>query len=154
FMIEHYADHHSAPVAPTAPAPATPVASAPATTVAAPTPPPAASASAESSTASRAFFRLMRGGFRAVSGLIGKADPNEYRIATPVATIGIRGTDYIVAICDAACARDPVLRAELPDGAGMQGGIVASVVDGRINVNSGGATLNTFPTGGSPFGWL
>ena len=50
-----------------------------------------------------AFFRLVRGGFRAISGLIGKADQQAYRVTTPVATIGIRGTDYEVQICAGDC---------------------------------------------------
>lgn len=68
---------------------------------------------------SRAFFRLLRGGFRAVSGLIGKGDRNEYRVASPVATIGIRGTDYETFLCDASCQSDPVIRDAL---AGIQVG--------------------------------
>ena len=44
----------------------------------------------------KSFFRLMKGGFRAVSGAIGKQNPEDYRVDTPLATIGIRGTDYTV----------------------------------------------------------
>ena len=51
----------------------------------------------------QAFFRLLRGGFRAVSGLIGKGDPQAYRVTTSDATIGIRGTDYEVQICTDDC---------------------------------------------------
>ena len=38
--------------------------------------------------------RLIKGGFRALSGKIAGANPKNYRIETPVATIGIRGTNY------------------------------------------------------------
>jgi hypothetical protein len=62
---------------------------------------------------SRAFFRLLRGGFRAVSGLIGKGDASDYRVSTPVATIGIRGTDYETFLCDSTCQTDPVIREAL-----------------------------------------
>lgn len=41
-----------------------------------------------------AFFRLIKGGMRALTGLIGKSDRAAYLIATPVATIGIRGTGF------------------------------------------------------------
>lgn len=41
---------------------------------------------------------LLRGAFRAVTGLIGKANPQGVRYATPAATIGIRGTDLEVAV--------------------------------------------------------
>lgn len=37
---------------------------------------------------------FLKGSFRAVSGIIGKTDPQNYEIQTSVATIGIRGTDY------------------------------------------------------------
>jgi hypothetical protein len=50
----------------------------------------------------QAFFRLLRGGFRAVSGLI-RGDQQTYRVTTPVATIGIRGTDYEAQICTNDC---------------------------------------------------
>ncbi len=41
---------------------------------------------------------LAKGGFRTVTGLIPKGHPDNYQVNTPVATIGIRGTDYQVAI--------------------------------------------------------
>jgi hypothetical protein len=50
-----------------------------------------------------AFFRLVRGGFRAVSGLLGKADRAAYKVTTPAATIGIRGTDFEVVTCTDDC---------------------------------------------------
>jgi hypothetical protein len=42
----------------------------------------------------RGFFSLFKGGFRAVTGLIGRINKKNYRITTPAATIGIRGTDH------------------------------------------------------------
>ncbi|MDD2929687.1 MAG: FecR family protein, partial [Sideroxydans sp.] len=42
----------------------------------------------------RSYFSLFKGGFRAVTGLIGRVRKNDYRITTPAATIGIRGTDH------------------------------------------------------------
>src|SRR5690606_35388775 len=50
-----------------------------------------------------AFFRLLKGGFRAVTGLIGKNDRERFRVRTPVATIGIRGTDFEARLCDGDC---------------------------------------------------
>lgn len=40
------------------------------------------------------FFSLLKGGFRAITGLIGHLNKQDYRITTPSATIGIRGTDH------------------------------------------------------------
>ena len=42
----------------------------------------------------KSFFSLFKGGFRAVTGLIGRINKQNYRIITPAATIGIRGTDH------------------------------------------------------------
>lgn len=42
----------------------------------------------------RGFFNLFRGGLRAITGAIGKRNRNAYRVKTPVATIGIRGTEW------------------------------------------------------------
>lgn len=39
---------------------------------------------------------LVEGGFRTITGLIAKNNPSDYRVNTPVATIGVRGTDYTV----------------------------------------------------------
>jgi hypothetical protein len=39
---------------------------------------------------------LIQGGFRTITGLIAKRNPTNYQVKTPVATIGVRGTDYAV----------------------------------------------------------
>ena len=87
---------------------------------------------------SHAFFRLLKGGFRAVSGLIGRVEHDDYSVTTPVATIGIRGTDYIAVICDNACATDPVILKSLPHGIPPQGGLVTAVKHGRIALGTQG----------------
>lgn len=42
----------------------------------------------------RGFFSLLKGGFRSITGLIGKSHKDSYGIKTQSATIGIRGTDH------------------------------------------------------------
>lgn len=42
----------------------------------------------------KSFFSLFKGGFRAITGLIGRVNKGSYRITTPTSTIGIRGTDH------------------------------------------------------------
>jgi hypothetical protein len=42
----------------------------------------------------QSFFSLVRGGFRSVTGLVGKLNKKNYRINTPMAVLGIRGTDH------------------------------------------------------------
>jgi len=44
----------------------------------------------------RGFFSLVRGALRTISGAVGKRDPDDYRMTTPTATIGIRGTEYLL----------------------------------------------------------
>lgn len=42
----------------------------------------------------KSWIDLIKGGLRMVSGWIAKSNPGAFRIKTPVATIGIRGTDF------------------------------------------------------------
>lgn len=51
----------------------------------------------------RSTMSLIRGGFRAVTGGIGQANPDAYQVETPVASIGIRGTDFRVRYCQGDC---------------------------------------------------
>jgi hypothetical protein len=51
---------------------------------------------------SNIVFSMFKGGMRFVTGLIGKARKQAFRLAAPNATIGIRGTDFMVAMSDKA----------------------------------------------------
>jgi len=42
----------------------------------------------------RSFFSVFKGGFRAITGTIGKKNKVNYHITTPATTIGVRGTDH------------------------------------------------------------
>ncbi|MDD5174881.1 MAG: FecR family protein [Sterolibacterium sp.] len=42
----------------------------------------------------KGFFSLLKGGFRTLTGMIGKINRPAYAVYTATATIGIRGTDY------------------------------------------------------------
>ena len=48
----------------------------------------------------RSFFSLLKGGLRAITGAIGHTNRDTYRVNTPVATIGIRGTGYNAMLSD------------------------------------------------------
>ncbi|MBP0598761.1 FecR domain-containing protein [Herbaspirillum sp. LeCh32-8] len=52
----------------------------------------------ESSGEGNVAVRVAKGTLRYVSGLIGKRAPERQQVATPTATIGIRGTDFIVEV--------------------------------------------------------
>lgn len=42
----------------------------------------------------KGILGLLKGGFRTLTGLIGRANKSNYQVRTPTATIGIRGTDH------------------------------------------------------------
>lgn len=46
------------------------------------------------------FVKLLKGGLRTVTGAIGKKNPQKVRFNTPTATVGIRGTDFELAVID------------------------------------------------------
>lgn len=61
----------------------------------------------------RSFFSLLKGGFRAVSGMIAKIKRSNVAVVTPTATIGIRGTDYMASLDERAGLRVSVARGEI-----------------------------------------
>jgi hypothetical protein len=72
----------------------------------------------------RAFFQLVKGGFRTVTGIIGKLSQPSYKVITPTSTIGIRGTHFNLVQCDGGCRGN--------DGAPAPNGTYGGVSDGRI----------------------
>lgn len=68
------------------------------------------------------LFNFVRGGFRTISGAIGKANRNNYGMNTPFATIGIRGTDYSAATSN--------------------GKVFVTVTDGQVNINNEAGDAN------------
>ena len=75
----------------------------------------------------RSIFSLLKGGFRTVTGAIGRLHNRErYAVRTPTATIGIRGTHYTVVHCDNDCGG--------ADRGSISNGTYGGVTDGRIEV--------------------
>src|SRR5690606_12189497 len=58
-------------------------------------------------------FGLLRGVLRTVTGTIGKTKHEQYELRTPVATLGIRGTEYIAVIRPANTLRVHVGRGKV-----------------------------------------
>lgn len=79
----------------------------------------------------RGFFRLLRGGFRAVTGLIGRTQNANYKVRAETATIGIRGTDYAVRDCRGDC------------GPGAKDGLYGTVLGMSSGTNQVTVTNNT-----------
>lgn len=68
----------------------------------------------------KGFFSLLKGGFRAITGMIGHIHRDTYKVNTTVATIGIRGTGYNAVLGD---------------------GLAVSVADGIISLTNKGGSL-------------
>jgi FecR protein len=99
---------------------------------------------AENAANNRSIFSLLKGGFRAVTGFIGKQNHANVSYRTAVATIGIRGTDLEVVDCSDGCT---------DAGGNPNQGLYFKVHDGGIDVNGqafADDTAGFMPPGGTP----
>jgi len=76
----------------------------------------------------KSVMNLVKGGFRTITGAIGKDDPSAYEVRTPVGVLGIRGTDYSAVFCRGDCAWAP----GVTPGAPVEDGLYLGVVEGTI----------------------
>jgi hypothetical protein len=74
----------------------------------------------------RAVFDLLRGALRFITGIVGARNPNSVAVRVPQATIGIRGTDFMVVLVNPA---------------------FVNVISGSVGVTNGGGTA-VFGAGG------
>jgi len=81
-------------------------------------------------------FALLKGGLRAVTGLIGKrVNRDAYKLRTATATVGIRGTDFnAIEVAPPAPGQSTPANAPAP-------GVYVVVSDGLVIVTSGGTEL-------------
>ena len=71
------------------------------------------------STDDGAVLKLVKGGLRALSGAIAKDNPENFKVQTNVATLGVRGTEFDIRLCEADCpAEQRRAETKLP---GLQG---------------------------------
>ena len=50
-------------------------------------------------------LNLVQGGLRVITGSMAKSNPESYKVRTPVALMGVRGTEFSVMLCgDQVCA--------------------------------------------------
>lgn len=80
----------------------------------------------------RSFFSLVRGAVHAISGSIGKRNRDDFRLQTPTAIVGIRGTEF--ELVETRCA---------PSGcaSGEPEGLTVSVMSGRVAVTNDAGTV-------------
>ena len=94
-------------------------------------------------------LRLLRGGLRTLTGLIGKSRPEAVKVHTLVATIGIRGTGMDIR-CEGPCAEGPAnapvktnMASKTPasrtPALAAHSGLFATVWEGRIFIGMQGA---------------
>jgi len=84
---------------------------------------------------------IVKGGFRTITGAIGHGGTKEenaanYQVRTPVATIGIRGTDYSIMFCSANCGQFK------SEGKAANKGLYVGVSSGGVAVKNDSGTLN------------
>lgn len=80
---------------------------------------------------------LIKGGLRSVTGLLGRRSPDAYRVATPNATIGIRGTNFGLLFCNNDCSG-----VTSPGGGPPPNGLHVDVADGTIVVTNAQGSRN------------
>ena len=80
----------------------------------------------------KANVSLVKGGVRAVTGVIGRENKDNLQINAVVATVGIRGTGFNINVCEANCFN--------PDKTPVKDGLYAGVFEGKIVVKNQAST--------------
>ena len=86
----------------------------------------------------KGFFSLLKGGLRTITGAIGHVNRDRYRVATPSATIGIRGTGYNAMLSDGLFVNVGEGEISLTNNAGV---LLVKAGDAAFVAN-----INTLPT--------
>lgn len=94
------------------------------------------------------FFNIVKGAFRMVTGLVGKAAQKNVLIGTSTATIGIRGTSF-----DLACVPAGISNPESYSGSGALcgTGLLTSTRDGAISITTDDGKISVFAAGQSSY---
>lgn len=91
----------------------------------------------------KAVFNISKGGLRSMTGAIGKrGNQDSYKMSTPNAVVGVRGTIYEIKLCNNNCG-------SLANGLYMfvpEGSIAVSTTTGTQNVNAGQYVYVQSPT--------
>ena len=80
------------------------------------------------------LYSLVKGGLRAVTGIVGKRSKDKYEMGTATATIGIRGTTFSADDCVAS-------RDQNADCARLDAAVYVGVADGEVVVRNGQGEL-------------
>jgi hypothetical protein len=78
------------------------------------------------------IYSLVKGGLRAVTGIVGKRSKDKYQLGTATATIGIRGTTL---------SADDCVNNRIGDCARLESAVYVGVADGEVVVKNGQGEL-------------
>ncbi len=106
---------------------------------------------AQNSPDNSMVMQLLRGGMRAITGLIAKSSPNAARIQTNTATIGIRGTDFDARVCARDCGTESSRVAERARPNAVQASAKVVSAQGQLEAVDGAGTRRRLVDGGSVY---
>jgi len=92
------------------------------------------------------LLSMLKGGLRAVTGLIGKRSREKIKFSTDTATIGIRGTHFGALLCQNDCGDVPTTRGVPPPN-----GLHVDVTNGTISMSNPAGTVEV---GAGQFGFV
>jgi hypothetical protein len=96
-------------------------------------------------------MQLLRGGLRAVTGLISKGSPDAARLRTATATIGIRGTDFDARLCATDCGAESAKVSDKANANTVQASAKLIGAQGEINAVDGAGQRRRLVDGGSVY---
>ncbi|MFC5498353.1 FecR domain-containing protein [Caenimonas terrae] len=97
------------------------------------------------------LMQLVRGGFRAVTGLISKNAPEAAKVRTSTATIGIRGTDFDARLCVNECGAESSRVQESARPNAVQASAKVVNAQGVLNATDTSGTRRRLVDGGSVY---
>ncbi len=96
-------------------------------------------------------MNLLRGGLRAVTGLIAKGSPDAAKLRTNTATIGIRGTDFDARLCAKDCAAESGKVVDKARANAVLASAKLTAAQGEINAVDGSGQCRRLVDGGSVY---
>ncbi len=97
------------------------------------------------------LMQLVRGGFRAVTGLISKNAPDAAKVRTNTATIGIRGTDFDARLCARECGAESTRVQESARPNAVLASAKVVTTQGELNATDASGTRRRLVDGGSVY---
>ncbi|MFZ0488160.1 MAG: FecR domain-containing protein [Arenicellales bacterium] len=73
-----------------------------------------------------AVMSLVKGGLRAITGSIAHENPESYKVKTNVATLGVRGTEFALRLCEEDCSEEAKRYEGITQGLEMNGDFIVA----------------------------